>query len=98
MGLLDEIQQENILPQVNNTKVKCKAFKDNSGAIELAQLHKMRPKTKHTNILYHHFYSYVTDGTITVEPISTHDQVADLLTKPLSQNQFLKVRKHLLKY
>ena len=98
MGLLDELQEIGIIPKKTGTRVKCRAFEDNSGAIELARLPKMRPWTKHINISYLHFRSYVSDGTVTVEPISMHDQVADLLMKPLPQNQFLKLRKRLLKF
>jgi hypothetical protein len=78
--------------------VHCKAFEDNSGALEMARLPKMRPRTKQLNQVYHHFRSYVTQGLISINPITTADQVADILTKPLPQNLFLKFRKKLLKW
>ena len=98
MGLLDELREMGIIPPLAKTNVKCKAFEDNLGAIELAKLPKMRPRTKHINIAYHHFRSFVANKSVTVLPISTKEQVADLLTKPLPQNQFLKLRKLLLNY
>ena len=98
MGLLDELTELKLIPPASDTNVKCKAFEDNLGAIELARLPKMRPRTKHINIAYHHFRSFITNGTVKVMPISTKEQVADILTKPLPQNQFLKLRKLLLNY
>ena len=98
MGLLDELRELSLILPISDTNARCKAFEDNLGAIELARLPKMRPRTKHINIAYHHFRSFITDGSIKVLPISTKDQVADLLTKPLPQNQFLKLRKLLLNY
>jgi hypothetical protein len=73
--------------------VYCKVFEDNSGAIELAKVPKMRPRTKHINTKYHHFRKYVFDGKITVEHIGTNDQVADIFTKNLSEEKFIKFRK-----
>jgi hypothetical protein len=39
--------------------VKCKLFEDNSGAMTLAKSPAMRPRTKHINVKYHHFRSFV---------------------------------------
>jgi hypothetical protein len=74
----------------------CKAFEDNSGALELARLPKLRPRTKHINVVYHHFRDFVRKGLIEICPIKTTEQIGDLLTKPLSQNSFLYLRKKLL--
>ena len=76
----------------DNTIVYCKVFEDNSGALEIARLPKMRPHTKSINVIYHHFWEYVRLGMIKIYPISTHDQVADMFTKPLTQNTFVKHR------
>jgi hypothetical protein len=35
--------------------VKCKAFDSNMGAIKIALVPKMRPRTKLINVKYHHF-------------------------------------------
>jgi hypothetical protein len=35
--------------------VHCKLFEDNSGALEMARLPKMRPRTKHIGVRMHHF-------------------------------------------
>ena len=92
IGLLDELRDWKMVPEPTKTSIKCKAFEDNLGAIELAKLPKMRPRTKHINISYHHFRSFITNGSVSVVPISTKEQVADLLTKPFPQNRFLKLR------
>ena len=78
------------------TKVYCKAFEDNSGALELATVPKMRPRTKHINIKYHHFRSHVNNGSITVHKIDTAEQPIDITTKPLASVPFKKHRKFIL--
>jgi hypothetical protein len=77
-------------------KVHCKAFEDNSGALEISQTHKMRPRTKHLNINYHHFRDAVTSGDMSILQINTLDQVADIFTKPLGFALFNNFRKLLL--
>jgi hypothetical protein len=62
-------------------KVHCKLFEDNSGAIEMARLPKMRPRTKHMNAKYHHFRGAVANGLISIHYIPTTQQIADILTK-----------------
>ena len=79
-----------------HAKVYCKCFEDNSGALELAKTPKLRPRTKHINIIYHHFRDAVKNGIIEIFAIETKDQIADILTKPLNQNLFTKHRKRLM--
>eukprot|EP00957_Ditylum_brightwellii_P008323 630092-Ditylum_brightwellii.AAC.1 len=52
---------------------RCTVFEDNNGCIELAKCPRMRPRTKHIAIKYHHFRSKVKDGSIRIERIDTHD-------------------------
>ena len=60
--------------------VRCTLFKDNSGALDIARTPKMRPRTKHINIIYHHFQEYVCCHLIHIEFVSTQqDQVALVL-------------------
>jgi hypothetical protein len=72
--------------------VRCTLFEDNTGALELANTPKMRPRTKHINVKYHHFRDYVRRKIITIQAISTTEQIADLFTKPLPQDLFRKFR------
>ncbi len=72
--------------------VYCKVFEDNSGALKLARLPKLHPRTKHINVCYHHFCEHVRKGLIKIFPIDTKDQIADALTKPLAQNDFQRHR------
>jgi len=98
MQLLEELKSHKIHIYSTEPKVYCKAFEDNSGALEISRLPKMRPRTKHINLKYHHFCEFVCLGKIHVYPISTKDQIADLLTKPLPQNDYLKLRKKILHF
>ena len=93
MNLLKEMRKKGFYSDKVKPIVHCKAFEDNSGALELANVPKMRPRTKHINNVYHHFREHVRKGLITIQAISTENQLADLLTKPLAQNLFQKLRK-----
>ena len=64
--------------------------------VKLANEHKSRPRTKHFAIRLHHFRSYVVNKQITVEHISTKDQLADIFTKPLPKTQFNILRDKLM--
>ena len=92
MGLMKEMKANG--HEVGNAKprVHCTVFEDNSGALIMAKEHKSRPRTKHIAVKYHHFREHVERGDITVHPIGTDDQVADLLTKPLAKEKFVKHR------
>ena len=93
MKLLQEMKRLKF-PILNTVpRVHCKVFEDNSGALEMAKTHKYRPRTKHLNVKLHHFRDYVTRGEITIHKIDTKDQLADYLTKPVSEEILLKLRK-----
>jgi hypothetical protein len=85
MHLMTELKQNGFLVPNVCPKVHCKVFEDNSGAIEIARVPKIRPRTKHLNVKLHHFRDYVERSEITIHAISTHDQLADMLTKPVPQ-------------
>ena len=95
MGLLKEMKHFGFDVRTTDPRIHCKAFEDNMGAIELSKLPKLRPRTKHINIVYHHFREFVTNELIKIFPIRTEDQQADIFTKPLPQNLFLKLRKRI---
>jgi hypothetical protein len=50
-------------------KVYCQACEDNTGAVQMCKVHKLRPHTKHINTRYHHFCQYINDKKIEVQHI-----------------------------
>jgi hypothetical protein len=92
MNLLNEMKSFGIPITKTTPTVFCKLFEDNAGAIHLAKVPKMRPRTRHINQKYHHFREWVKSGLIDVLPIDTLEQPADLLTKPLDLSSFIKFR------
>ena len=95
MDLIKEMKERNIPVICTKPYVYCKVFEDNSGALELARLPKLCPRTKHINVCYHHFREHVRKGLIKIFPVGTADQIADVLTKALAQNDFTRHRIHL---
>ena len=88
MDLIKEMRERDIPVICTKPYVYCKVFEDNSGALELAKLPKLCPRTKHINVCYHYFCEQVRKGLIKIFPIGTRDQIANTLTKPLAQNDF----------
>jgi hypothetical protein len=83
MNLLNAMKQYGILIAKATPTVFCKFFEDNAGAIYLANVPKMSPRTRHINQKYHHFCEWVKSGLISILPIDTCEQPTNLLTKPL---------------
>jgi hypothetical protein len=83
--LMKELKRKGFQTSKATPKIHCKVFEDNSGALEMAKTHKYCPRTKHLNVKYHHFRDYVDKGEISIHKIDTTEQLADYLTKPVSQ-------------
>jgi hypothetical protein len=71
-------------------------YEDNLSAICMAESLKFTPCTKHIVIRYHHFQSRVQTssnklGDIKLKYISTTQQLADMLTKPVNNDIFFKL-------
>jgi hypothetical protein len=98
MNLLSELHEKGFSEDHIPPKVHCKAFEDNSGALELARAPKMRPRTKHINIIYHHFRQHVRDKLISIHPIKTKEQRADIFTKPVDKETFKYLRKQIMNW
>ena len=62
-------------------------FVDNQSAIKLIQNPVAHDRTKHIDIKYHFIRDAQARGIIKVEYCPTNDQVADVLTKPLSREK-----------
>ena len=96
MGILKEAREHGINIKDIPPKVHCTVFEDNSGALELARLPKMRPRTKHINQAFHHFGEHIERGDIIVNATPMEDQLADILTKPLPEAMFPKHRQSIM--
>jgi hypothetical protein len=92
MQLVREINDKDITTYSDVPKFYCKAFEDNIRALEIARTHKMRPRTKHINLVYHHFRSFVKKGLVVIWPIKTEDQPAQIMASPAARDLFLKHR------
>ena len=71
MELLKEAREHGVCIDELPPKVHCTIFEDNSGALELARLPKIRPRTKHINQAYHHFREHVERKEILIEATPT---------------------------
>ena len=91
--LLKELKRNGYPITTAKTKVHCKVFEDNSGALEMEQTHKYRPRTKHLNVRLHHFRDCVERRGISVHAIETNEQLTDYLTKALNVETLTKHRK-----
>ena len=93
MNLIQEIQEMGItLPHKTVPKMTCRVFEDNVGALELANNHKLRPRTKHLAVQLHHFRQHVLSKQVIVEKIDTTHQRADIFTKALPRDAFRYLR------
>ena len=90
MGILKEAAEQGVKIDNLPPKIHCTVFEDNSGALELVRLPKVHPRTKHINQSFHHFREYVERQEIHIQATPTEEQLADILTKPLPENSFVR--------
>ena len=76
--------------QYKNSKMLLTAavYEDNRGALELAKMPKLRPRTKHIALKYHHFCEHVRNGKVCICAIDTREQLADIFMKALPHEAF----------
>ena len=68
---------------------------DNLGAMYLSANPVFHARTKHVEVDFHFVREKVAQGKLSVQFISTHDQIADVFTKPLSSERFLFLKSKL---
>jgi hypothetical protein len=52
-------------------------------------------RTKHIDIRHHFIRDHQQKGDIAIKSVGTDDQLADILTKPLDEKRFCKLRNEL---
>ncbi|GJX61994.1 retrovirus-related pol polyprotein from transposon TNT 1-94 [Tanacetum coccineum] len=65
---------------------------DNKEAIDLSKNPVQHSCTKHIEICYHFLHDNVQKGNISIEKVSSEDNIADILTKPLKREPFNYLR------
>ncbi|GJZ68900.1 copia protein [Tanacetum coccineum] len=65
---------------------------DNEGAIDLSKNTIQHSRTKHIEIRHHFLRDNVQKGNISIEKVSSEDNIADILTKPLKREPFNYLR------
>ncbi|KAI3669008.1 hypothetical protein L6452_40227 [Arctium lappa] len=68
---------------------------DNLGATYLSVNPVFHARTKHVEVDFHFVREKVAQGKLSVQFISTHDQIVDIFTKPLSSERFLFLKSKL---
>ena len=96
-NLLLELRGCNFPIPFTKPQVVCSTFEDNAACIEVAQLdHKIRPRTKHISVHLFHFRDHVEKGLITIEHVPSKYQLADIFTKPLPRDQYMRLRDQIM--
>ena len=67
----------------------------NTSAINISKNLVQHSKTKYVEIRHLFLKDHAQKGTITLEFVSTKDQFADIFTKPISEQQFVDIRRQL---
>ena len=72
------------------------AHGDNQSTLVISVHGVKTERTKHVDIKYHFITQSIADKTIEVKWVSTHDQQADIFTKALDRQKFVKLREQLM--
>lgn len=71
-------------------------FEDNQSVIKIAQNNESNKRLKHLDIRYHFIVEKVTNKKVRLNYIKSNENVADLFTKPLGKQMFIKFRNEIL--
>ena len=73
----------------------CVVYEDNSAALKIANNATAIKRTKHIDVRHHFLREHVNQGTIKILPVSTKEQLADVMTKVLGKVTFLRFRDYI---
>ena len=91
MTMMEEINE--VFPlQIAKPKFVCKVHKDNQLCIKMATGKKISHRTKNIVLKYHHFRTHAKSGRLEIQYRLTKTQLADIITKPFSNEDFFTLR------
>ena len=96
LRLMTEISKK--MPSIVRTRtaIKCRVYEDNQAAISMATSPKQTHRIKDISTKVHHFKQYIRENTIPVVHVPTHQQIADIFTKPLATKSFISLHQKLM--
>ena len=68
-------------------------YEDNQAAISMSKNPQYHGRAKHILIKYHFIREQVNDGTVTLKYCPTQGMLADMSTKGLNRDKFVRLRK-----
>jgi len=68
---------------------------DNLSAINISKNHIQHSRTKHIDIRHHFIRDLVEEKIVTLEHVTTEEQLADIFTKAMDAKQFERLRNKL---
>ena len=87
------IWMRRILEKLSHTQGNCTImFCDNSSTIKLSKNPMMHGRSKHIDVRFHFLRDLTKEEVVELVHCGTQDQIADVMTKPLKLNMFLKLR------
>ena len=90
------IWMRRVLQKIGHSQSKCTTMMcDNSSTIKLSKNLVMHGRSKHIDVRFHFLRDLTKEEVVKLVHCGTNDQVADILTKPLKFEVFLKLCKKL---
>ena len=93
MTLMEEINEITPL-HINKPEFYCKVWEEKQSCISMENSQKLSLRTKHIALKHHHFRSFAEDENpiIPINYVQTESQQADIFTKPVRPDLFVKLR------
>ena len=83
----------NLLKELNISQVEPTEIRvDNKSSIALAKNPVYHDRSKHIDTRYHYIRECITKQNVKLEYVKSQDQIADIFTKPLKKEDFIRLR------
>ena len=86
---------QQMLSDYGITLTKSPILCDNNSAICISKNPALHSRTKHIDVRHHFIRDHIDKGHVTVDYCPTGHQIADIFTKPLKEDDYVKFRREL---